>query len=92
LSAWILDHRADARTMVRGEAATDWVPLGSLPDFAVVLAESARLHGLALPATSPDTPPSGGTATVELGRASRGEFELFDCLGRAWHCCSGIFC
>lgn len=84
LREWILDHRADARTMVRGEAATDWVPLGNLPEFVEVLAESARLHGLASPVASPESPPAGAMPTVEAGRASRGEFELLDCLGRAW--------
>ena len=84
LREWVLDHRADARTMVRGEDMGDWVPLGSLPEFSAVLGESARLHGLALPAlgTEITAPPTAASAGV--GRAARSELEVLDCLGRAW--------
>ena len=87
LREWILDHRADARTMVRGETMGDWAPLGSLPEFAAALEESARLHGYVLPTPGPETaaaPVALDHSSAGVGHAVRGEFEVLDCLGRAW--------
>lgn len=39
LSQWVRDNRANAQTLVQKEGGP-WVPLGTLPEFASVLAES----------------------------------------------------
>jgi len=48
---WIAAGRANAQTMVQPEGATDWKPLGSLPEFTEALAAKA------LPASAPTEPP-----------------------------------
>lgn len=73
LREWILDHRADGRTEVQPEGRTDWVALGSLPEFAEDLAEAARRHG------APVAPPP-----IPVGAAPAAELRILDCLGRAW--------
>lgn len=55
LREWILDHRANGQTMVLAEGGRDWQPLGTLPEFAGVLAEAARLHAV-------PPPPAAGPA------------------------------
>ena len=41
---WIAAGRANAQTMVQPEGATDWKPLGSLPEFAEALAAKVLLR------------------------------------------------
>jgi len=90
LREWVLDHRADARTMVRGENTADWVPLGSLPEFAAALDDSARLHGLVVPTPTVEGEPAAAAPALPApdqavtGRVAAGELQVFDCLGRAW--------
>lgn len=84
LREWILDHRADARTMVRGEGMADWAALGSLPEFAVVLGEAAKVHGAPPPIRGGDLPSPLVDTLEPVLPVARGEFQVFDCLGRAW--------
>jgi hypothetical protein len=42
---WIAERRADAQTKVQAEGSTDWKSLGSLPEFAAVLAVPPLLPG-----------------------------------------------
>lgn len=46
LREWILDHRANGQTLVLAEGSRDWQSLGTLPEFAAVLAEAARMHAV----------------------------------------------
>ena len=34
LRRWLVEHRANAQTLVQAEGSPDWKPLGSLPEFA----------------------------------------------------------
>lgn len=41
LRQWIAQGRADARTRAAAEGMTEWKPLGTFPEFAVLLASAA---------------------------------------------------
>lgn len=58
LCQWVGDNRANAQTRVQREGG-EWVPMGSLPEFAAVLAEQARRREAA--AAAPAMP--AGTLT-----------------------------
>ncbi|MBL9139214.1 MAG: DUF4339 domain-containing protein [Verrucomicrobiales bacterium] len=57
VAQWVRDNRANAQTLVQKEGGP-WVPLGSLPEFAGVLAEQASP---AAPATGPSISSSSST-------------------------------
>jgi prepilin-type processing-associated H-X9-DG protein len=50
LRQWILERRADGRTLVQAAGTTDWRPLAEFPEFAAALATGPR----------PPTPPAPG--------------------------------
>ncbi len=86
LRLWILDGRANGQTMVQAAGSADWVPLGSLSEFAESLSVAAQAHGFAPP------PPPAVTAAAEapaplataVAPTAAGELHIFDCLGRGW--------
>jgi len=41
LQAWIAEGRANAQTMIWSEGASDWKPLGSFPEFSLLLLPAA---------------------------------------------------
>lgn len=90
LRAWILDHRANGRTLVRAEGETDWKPLFLRPEFADALAEAARLDQAADGAVPGETPAAPGavetagaeTAGVEAEAPRR--LAVLDCVSRGW--------
>lgn len=82
LREWILDHRANGRTLVRAEGELEWKPLFLRPEFAAALAEAARLH-------APVAEPAGETARAGLEgmagpAAGPGTFQVLDCVSRGW--------
>ena len=64
LRAWIAENRANAQTLVFVEGASEWKPLGALPEFAAQLKP--------VPATTPPTitPPPPGNPCAVVPRAS----------------------
>lgn len=90
LRAWILDHRANGRTLVRAEGETDWKPLFLRPEFADALAEAARQYSDAaagapseISSATPATEnPAEGAAAVRVGTPER--FAVLDCVSRGW--------
>lgn len=88
LRAWILDHRANGRTLVRAEGETEWKPLFLRPEFAEALAEAARQY-----TSSPTSPTEATGAPVEPVEADEevapqarvpGRFGVLDCVSRGW--------
>lgn len=81
LRTWIAEHRANAQTLVRREGKTDWVALGSLPEFAEALRQAypPLPSGLVPPASTPSAPPS---STFD---PTTGSLEIGACLSRAVH-------
>lgn len=41
LRRWIAENRANAQTQVLAEGATEWKPLGALPEFSILFAPQA---------------------------------------------------
>lgn len=90
LRAWILDHRANGRTLVRAEGETDWKPLFLRPEFADALAEAARRYSDAVAGSSSEAGPviltpeasAEGAAAVRVGSPER--FAVLDCVSRGW--------
>lgn len=79
LSAWILDHRANAQTMVRAEGGVEWVPLSRVPEFAEVL-QNAYPHTSSISTPAETVPEFTGSADSVPGAS----FSVGDCLGRGW--------
>jgi hypothetical protein len=90
LRAWILDHRANGRTLVRAEGETDWKPLFLRPEFADALAEAARRYSDAGAGSSSEAGPvtpatevsTDGAAAARAG--TPGRFAVLDCVSRGW--------
>jgi hypothetical protein len=49
LRQWISEGRANARSQIQAEGSPDWRPLGTFPDFAAALAETASRMPFPLP-------------------------------------------
>ncbi len=64
LRQWITENRANASTRVLPEGASDWVVLGSLPEFAALFggAQPTPPPGSAMP-PQPEPPKAAPTAT-----------------------------
>ncbi|RME92470.1 MAG: DUF4339 domain-containing protein [Verrucomicrobia bacterium] len=58
LRTWIAEHRANAQTLVRREGESDWVALGTLPEFAEALRQAYP--------TVPPVPPVSPTPTMAV--------------------------
>lgn len=75
LRQWIAEGRANSQTSVQRDGVSEWVPLGSLPEF-----------GDAFAAAVPPPP----IATVDSQRQAREvllqdyRISIGDCMGRAW--------
>jgi hypothetical protein len=82
LREWIAAARANAQTMVQAEGATDWKPLGSLPEFAEALAAKAP------PPSAPTEPPivAGVNADPLANEILARDYtlDIGHCLNRAW--------
>jgi hypothetical protein len=76
---WIRDGRADGRTMALAQGTSEWKPLSAFPEFASCTSATG---------TPPRLP--GSTATLPTAPATylseevQGDFNLGECLGRAW--------
>ncbi len=86
LRLWILDHRANGQTMVQPVGSLDWVPLGSLPEFAEALASAAQPHGVPPPKPLPVVAEAEAPTPFApvVAPVAAGELHIFDCLERAW--------
>lgn len=82
---WIAQRRADAGTLAKGVDATDWTPLGQLPEFA---ADFAALNAPpALPPPLPaDAPGAGDAETAANSAADARDAAAYigNCLGRPY--------
>lgn len=81
---WIAQNRANAQTLVRRPDQTEWVPLGSLPEFADALAARAAQNAAVLPAVGGGAAAATATATPTPPTAAAVGQEAFaaNCLGR----------
>ncbi len=72
---WIAERRANAQTRARAEGASEWVPLGSLPEFAGAFSPGA------LP-----PPVAAGEAPRPAAEALERDYRIRigDCFGRSW--------
>jgi len=81
---WIRQRRADAQTMVRTDDASDWKPLGQLPEFASSLNAPPPVSAPQAATVPPDNPLS---AVVPYKNPKAliayylGIFSLIPCLG-----------
>jgi hypothetical protein len=78
LRQWLQEGRANAQTQVQPEGATDWKPLGSLPEFADLLG-SAAPPPIAPPAVKAD--PDALAAEI-LARGY--DIDIGSCISRGW--------
>ncbi len=83
LREWILDHRANGRTLVRAEGETEWKPLFLRPEFAETLTEAARLHAPAAVPTGEGTG-AGGQETAAEASGAGPSLRVLDCVSRGW--------
>lgn len=83
LREWIAEHRANAQTLVQPEGRTDWVPLGSLAEFAEALAAGT---GGSPPPTSglPEVVAAPTSIPTATETAVVRTLDPMACLGRAW--------
>jgi len=72
---WIQQGRANAATLIQGEGQTGWQPLGTLTEFASVLAQPVAPPPLAVPAEAQ-------TAQDLLARDY--DLDIISCFGRGW--------
>ncbi len=85
LASWVRDNRANGQTLVQREGGP-WVPLGSLPEFTVILSEQGGGGAGAIPASVPSEPgsvPSSSPAPTG-GFGSGGSGGLGGGPGPAW--------
>jgi uncharacterized membrane protein len=85
LRQWIAEGRAGAHSLVRAEGATEWKPLGELPEFAAAL-------GMA-PA-SQAAPQGGSGAPIGLAQdtlARDYDLDIGRCVTNAWDLLKGNF-
>ncbi|MDB6020509.1 MAG: hypothetical protein JWQ04_366 [Pedosphaera sp.] len=75
---WIRDGRADGRTLARSEAVGEWQPLASFPEFAAFTAAPGT------PPRLPGAPAAFSPLTDAQLLAGTPDFDLGQCLGRAW--------
>jgi hypothetical protein len=70
LRQWITQGRANASTNVLAEGATEWKPLGSLPEFSMQFTAPgpapAPIAPAAFPTSFSPAPPTNGFATASL--------------------------
>src|ERR1051326_632433 len=79
LNTWILEGRANARTMVQAGGSTEWKALGRFPEFAGAL-------GAKYPPSPPMLGQPGATPAVgaDLGVDAGVNVSVGRCLSRAW--------
>ena len=80
LRRWIAEGRANAYTQTLAEGASEWKPLGSLPEFAPNFSSAAP------PTISPAVTHYRHTSGYAIWGLICGFFALFFC----WCCCPGI--
>ena len=87
---WIVQNRANAKTLVRADTSADWRPLGEIPEFAGSFgapppqpAEPSPPHQqpAAQPASAGPVDPKALTAAY-VGRET--DFSIGDCIGGAF--------
>ncbi len=91
---WIAQNRAAAQTLIQPEGAADWVPLGSLPEFAAALGTGAQPPPIPTTAGAPATVPAASARSAEQARACAERpfrFSVFDTLSRGWELLAGRF-
>ena len=76
LHQWVREGRADGRTLVRAEGATDWRPLASFPELAIALAGSPLAGTPALIGTGAPLPANVADRDYDL--------DIWSCIRRAW--------
>ncbi len=76
LRAWIAEGRVNAQTRVQPDGSTDWVALGTLPEFT-------GSFGAKLPPPPPSAFPQGEFGPEVLERDYT--LDIGDCVGRAWN-------
>jgi hypothetical protein len=69
LASWIRDNRANGQSLVQREGGP-WVPMGTLPEFASLLAGGAPGASLGASQSPSDPAPPGGGGTSSFGPAS----------------------
>lgn len=77
LRRWIVEGRADGRTLVQAEGSTEWKPLSAFPELASAIAAMAPPPLIPSASAGP-----GSLAEVVLAREP--EFDIGHCFGRGW--------
>jgi prepilin-type processing-associated H-X9-DG protein len=78
LRQWVAEGRLDAQSKIRLEGATDWRPLGQLPELAGPLSGK-----LSVPPPIQAPPPVGRTSAMAVSALILGVLGVFTCGGTA---------
>jgi GYF domain 2 len=82
LKQWIREGRADGRSLVKLEGATEWKPLASFPELAVALPESPLARKLQPPGPPPVL---GGSSAADAPMpVADVDVPIGQCLRRGW--------
>ncbi|MDB6016517.1 MAG: hypothetical protein JWR19_1006 [Pedosphaera sp.] len=80
LRQWVAEGRVNGQTSVQADGTTEWKPLAAFPEFAALL----TLQAVPPPYTSSANLPSGSNAVAQQLLAGDSDFDIGDCLSRAW--------
>ncbi len=92
LAQWIAQNRANGRTLVRPEGASEWTPLAEVPEFAAAFATRPppQLESpapITAPSAAEPTPTAAPRDPLEAARACVGhpwQLSVFDTLSQGW--------
>jgi hypothetical protein len=82
LRQWIAERRANAQTQIQVQGSSDWISLGSLTEFADVLAAAVPPPRMAVPYEKPWT---GDILSLDY------QIKIGECIGKAWDLVTGNF-
>jgi hypothetical protein len=66
LRRWMAEGRANAQTLVQREGSAEWIPLGTMPEFAAAFAATPPTAPAVFPATVSVPAGTNGMATAGL--------------------------
>lgn len=84
---WIMQNRANSKTMVKAENAADWRPLGDIPEFAGSFGAPPPQPPPVFPAATPtftETPAADAKALMASLSANDYNLDIGECLGASW--------
>lgn len=82
---WILQNRANSKTLVKADDSSDWRPLGDIPEFAGSFGAPPPQRAAAPAAPPPIAVPKLDPMALKAALEARDyDLNIGDCLGSAW--------